>query len=170
MPTWIISGIFVPFAVLVATLGSQLFFRWVPDAEEQKRHVRNTAVLVVEIASVALQVYFFYANIRYKGPVNAAFVTQVAFDSACTCFVLVGILLRRMVMSDLIGGLQDDLFTLLKHFGRNMDHTGRLIGIAELHKEALRCIASDPNLSAGTIEALRAILEPAPGAAISKAN
>jgi hypothetical protein len=59
MPTWIMSAINI--VVAICAIAVQFYFRWVPDIEVQKRHIKRTASWASDILPlVALVVVIYY--------------------------------------------------------------------------------------------------------------
>ena len=163
MPNWITSVV-VPVGILVLTLAAQFYFKWVPNIEDQKRHARAAAGLAADFLCVGGSATWLYALAQRNGPVTPAFVVEVSLSTACVCFVIVIIVIDKFLSGKHVKSIIEAFNQQLSVLKVNADHTGRIIGIAEKHDAALRCIAEDTQLSAETNKKLERIMNQKPAA------
>jgi hypothetical protein len=165
MPTWVVTAV-ISVVLALINLGAQFFFNLVPDIEDRKRYLKQGGSWAFDILTLGGQVFSLYLLTKHNGPVTPNFVVGAALSAGCLvlCLILFGF--RRWILDGLIRGILDDLFRLSDNTGQHLDYTGRLIdftgrhiAITEQLSEALRLLASDPNLANETIQALRTILD-----------
>jgi hypothetical protein len=140
MPSWVIS-ITVPLVILFVNIAAQFYFRWVPNIEDQKRHLKTIGSRFMDVISFVAVAYWLYGLTRRGEPVTPWFVVEVSLAATCLCFVVVMNVVLRLV----------DLTS---------DHVRRLISLAWMYREALVRIGKDPALSAETVRELEVILNP----------
>jgi hypothetical protein len=150
MPGWAIAVV-VQVVLAVAAIAAQFYFKWVPDVETQKRHMKWAAWWLLDIASVASIVAAAISLVRDQGPITRSFVLGSALVASVGCFTTLTIVFRRFVL----GGLTD----------KQLKVTGKLVEIVteqtELDKQfryALCLLANDPRLSDETSRAVQKVL------------
>lgn len=165
MSSWI-TKFFLPFGIFFASLMAQFYLRWVPNVEDQKRHVKNALSWLVDIASVGICVYWLYGIAQEKGPITPVFVVTASLAAANTFLVVVLIGAKRVFrrQTERILNLFDRQLGVTEG---NLDHMDTLIGVAEMHNAALLHIANDACLSTDTRNALSHILPQDPKPRIS---
>jgi hypothetical protein len=134
----------VSILIALAALVAQFFFKWVPNPEDQKRHLKRAGIRVGYFLLVCGSVASLILLSKDKAPVTAGFVVQVALASCSVSLVVTLVLMQA----------------LLRLFGSYSDTLG-MDGFLGLTKEIVNClglIADDPNLSAETARTLRAVL------------
>ena len=156
MPTWVMSAIGV--VVAICGIAAQFYFRWVPDIEVQKRHVKRAVSWASDILTLAAQVaalYFLVAHV--KGPVTPGIVVEIAAYACVIVFCVLLTVIRRGVLA-LFERHLDTFCRLLDNTDQNLKNTSKHLAITEQHRDALRVIADDPNLSIETARALQRLL------------
>jgi hypothetical protein len=138
----------------------------VPDIEDRKRYLKQGGSWAFDILTLGGQVFSLYLLTEHKGPVTPNFVVGTALSAGCLVLCLIVFGFQRWILDGLIRRIMDNFGQLLNATGQHLDHTGtlidhagRLIAIAERHSDALHLLASDPNLSDETVQALRTILD-----------
>jgi len=145
----------------------------VPSIEDQKRHLKLTAMWAVDILMLGTQGVGIFLVAQFKGPVTPLFVVRVSMAASGMGLCVILIFIRRFIF----GYMRESLHDLFGYTCESLDDLGRLSGtnghaalqIFEQHvavtgklTEALDFLANDPNLSAETVEALRTILNGRP--------
>ena len=159
MPAWV-PAVAVPFVIAFTSLAAQFYFKWVPDVEEQKRHLRQARTWAADILGLALQAASLYALLQGKGPVTRGFVVGAALTVSCSFVCVLLIVFRRWFLEGFMERFLHNFERLMDQTGQHISVTGRHIEVTEQHKRALQLIATDPNLSRETVRELRAILLP----------
>ena len=150
--------------IALAALITQFYFKWVPNVEDQKRHVKLTAMWVMDILTVGVQVVAIYLLAQFKGPVTPDLVVRVSIGACCLVLCGALITIRRLVL----GYMRESLHDLGRLSGTN-GHGAIDFGWMQQHVavtqkiiDALDFLAKDPNLSAETVQAIRTILNGRP--------
>jgi hypothetical protein len=104
------------------------------------------------------QVVAFYFLTRAKEPITVIFVIQVAIVVSCSLLCIASIFFRRLILFGLISRIMDNFEHLMESVHTGVRTENRHLGITEMHTMALRLLASDPNLSIKTAQALHAVL------------
>jgi hypothetical protein len=107
MSFWI-TTVVVPFAIFIATIAAQFYFKWVPSVEDQKRHVRRLLAILAEVGVFAWGGLALYKAAHQPGPVTYGNAVQIALLTAglYTLLILIAIApIPRVIASiaDLIG-------------------------------------------------------------------
>ncbi len=132
MLTWLLS--FLGIIVALISLAAQFYFRWVPDVEEQKRHVKRAFGWCLDFSVFSLLVLNFVLEASRKGPVTPFFVVEVAVNVGIATLYLVLFFYRRWSLEKVDTPL--------------LDITGEILNCLEI-------IAKDQNLSEQTVGKLR---------------
>ena len=163
MHSWI--SIVISLCAVAANLFVQFYSRFVPDIEDQKRHLKWLWWWTVDILAIAGQIYAVCTLAQSKGPVTRLFVTGVAFSMSCLTFSFVLLGFRRFILAGIMQKALDNFGSLVEHSAHHLDQTGvlvrateKLIETSDLHSDALRAIAADHNLSPETVQTLQGLL------------
>lgn len=159
MPTWV-TGILVPFIIASVTIAAQFYFKWVPNVEEQKRHVRMATSWLADILLVLASIWWLWRFTKHQGPVTPGFVVEVSLAGENLGFVVILVAANRFISGKTFRRFMDGIRGHLGLTERNIDHTGRLIEIAKVHSDALLILANDLQLSPNAAKALQEILGP----------
>lgn len=158
MPTWI-TGVLVPLTILCATLTANFYFKWVPDVEEQKRHLRAMGGWLIDILALVSSCFWLYGFTQRKAAVTPGFVVEVSLAAVCLCSVVLLVLAERILSSKTCRKIFEVLTGHLSVTTQSVDALGTLAMIAERHTQALARIAEDSRLSRATQDALQEILQ-----------
>jgi hypothetical protein len=164
MSPWL-TGVALPLTILMANIGAQIYFKWVPDIEEQKRQLKRFASWVFDIVTLAAQVYCFYFLARVKGPITGAFVVGVSLFAGLAVASFILALFRRIFRGEHI----KDFFDILRLIAEVSDrHTESFRGLLSVirrhaqetdrHGEAFAQLLKAPNLPAEIVESVQRIL------------
>ncbi len=165
MPIWV-TAIIIPAVIALANIATLFFFKWVPEVENQKRYLKRAGFWVMGILTVGAQGTVLYFLSQPKGGVvTPRFVVSVALAASGAVFCAILIVYRRWILGglmesslDVFGRLIDNTSRQSDNFGWLLKFTDRHVAETERHEEALRLLSCDPNLSAETVQALRALL------------
>lgn len=157
MSFWI-TTVVVPFAIFIATIAAQFYFKWVPSVEDQKRHVRRLLAILAEVGVFAWGGLALYKAAHQPGPVTYGNAVQIALLTAglYTLLILIAIApIPRVIASiaDLIG--------------RHIRTTKQTYAVLDRHREVFETIAQDPSLSEASVAAIRGFLDSRKSAAHS---
>ena len=96
MPIWVPTAISIFFGL--AGICATFYFKWVPDIEVQKRHMKGLGWWLLDLVTLGAQITSTYLLAQHKGPVTSAFVVATALivDGLVLCIVLFGF--RRRVL------------------------------------------------------------------------
>ena len=149
MPLWI--------PTVAATVGVALvnafrlfYFKFVPEVNDQKRHLKQAGWWAFDIATIIFPCWSLYAATQAKGPITPTLVTGTAISAVSLAFCLSMVSTRRTV-----GYVQNKSLDTL---GQIINVQGRLVDMSLVHKEALRLLANDANLSLEYSAKLKALL------------
>ena len=160
MPNWM-TAVVVPVAIVLLNLAAQFYFKWVPDVEDQKRHLTRAFWWAADILSFVWMGYWLYAYAHSKQAVTPVFVVVVSFTTASLAFCAIMIFFRRSILNGLLRQHFDHFGRLLDHEDKNMEIRDLHLKATKQHRDALCTLSNDPNLSPETAQALRAILDTA---------
>ena len=145
------SIIAVAAAVLaLLSLIAQFYMKWVPDAKDQKRHLKRVGFWLWNVSVFAILGFDFYLFSREKGPINAGFVLNVAAVTGLTALYATLLVIKYLVLS-LMLGREDGLVPR------------GLLSVIDGMVRAFETLSSDPNLSDETVQKLRRIIYGADG-------
>ena len=85
----------MPIFILTANLAAQFYFKWVPDINDQKRHLRTGGWWALDIVSVGSLFGILYNLAGTEGPVTHGFVVAVAVTASLCVLSIVVIGIRR---------------------------------------------------------------------------
>jgi hypothetical protein len=157
MPTWI-TAVTVPLVIALANLFALFYFKWVPNVDEQKRHIKRAAWLALDVLTLAIQVAsLWFLATHVHGPVTPMTTVAIALSAGCFFFCVIVTIIRRWLLR-LIERLIDGNENLLDNSDRILNNADRHLTITERQGDALRTIADDPVLSIETARAVRALL------------
>jgi uncharacterized membrane protein HdeD (DUF308 family) len=159
MPIWVPTAISIFFGL--ASIFTMFYFKWVPDIEDQKRHMKGVGWWLFDLMTLGGQIVSIYMLAQRKGPVTPVFVVGAALivGGLVLCIILFGF--RRWVLFGFFRKLLDDVRKLIEIEKQQQEQIGRFLGLVERiegsvweHGKVLAILANEPNLSP---EILRAI-------------
>jgi hypothetical protein len=155
MSPWI-TFVIVPFAIAIASLFAQFYFKWVPDAKDQRRQLKRAGIWLWNALFVGISVFNLILYSRDIAPFTAGFVMRAALAACLPLFYVTLVLLRYGIngLYRVLGGLPPTAEAVVA-IGRAAENSAYILrGMIE----ALDALSNDPNLSAETVGVLRQIL------------
>jgi hypothetical protein len=141
----------VSILIALSALVAQFYFKWVPDPEDQKRHVKRVAAWAWNIFTLGTPVLCLFTLSTHKDPITPGFVVEVALVASGLSLTVAFILFRLV-------------------FGVVGDSGSGLASITKGVIDALCLLADEPSLSAPTANALRKLLYGTPASKQIKDN
>jgi hypothetical protein len=123
----------VPLLICAVTLVAQIYFKWVPQVEDQKRHLRRAGLSLWHVIFGASQIFAFSALALSKRPVQGVEVVCAALIAGLGATYISLLVLKRLV---------------LPVIGRHLDTASAVI-------RALEMLADEAELSEETREGLK---------------
>jgi len=130
-----------------AGIAAQFYFKWVPDVEEQKRHLRSGFWWTVDVIGIGGRLGSLIALDLLPGSASRVDAAVAGLAGGFFALMAILVLLRRVIFAQMAGSAR-----------AASEVRGDLIPFFMDFTEALAVIAEDPNLSTGTKEALSAVL------------
>jgi len=165
MSSWM-TAIAVPLTILTANIGVQIYFKWVPDIEDQKRQFKRVASWVFDILTVAVQVVSFYLLALDKGPITGGFVVKVSLFAGLAAVSLLLTVIRRIFprehlkdFFDLFRMLADESDRHRESFRDLLSFIRSHVDMTNRHEEALTQLLKAPNLPAEIVESVQQVLK-----------
>jgi len=132
----------VSILIALSALVAQFYFKWVPDPEDQKRHVKRVGAWAWNIFTLGSPVACLFTLSMHKDPITPGFVIEVALVASSLSLTAAFIMLRFLI-------------------GPGSNSGSGILGLASITKgtvDALCLLAEEPSLSAETKDALRRLL------------
>jgi len=165
MSTWV-AAVVTPCVLALVNLVALFYFKWVPNVEDQKRHVKHVGAWVLDGLNLSSGAGALYFLMKSKHPVTPVFVVGVALVAGLEVLSLVLFAFRRWILGGLFRAYLDGLGLVAEMTDRHTDAFDRLqrsadrhIAITERLFEAFCVLADDPNLSPETTKALRTLMD-----------
>jgi hypothetical protein len=145
MPSWAIT-ILVSFGTLAVNIGIQFYFKFVPNVEDQRRHLKTTFFVLVDVIVLSVQGYMLYGMAQLKGPVDHRSIVDVSLATGALFMNFALVLFRRWVPWQ------------YRVFQKYMELHGEHVHITREIVDVLKILAKDSNLSDDTMQAIRPLV------------
>jgi hypothetical protein len=150
MPVWL-TAVVVPLVAVSVSLAAQLFFKWVPETKDQKRHLKRVGWWALDIFALSVTAASILSLAHYGGPVTPLFVIGVASSIGALVFNVILCGFRRFVLDGLLKK-HIELFQLL------VEETGQHSKAIKRHRCAFCLIVSETALAPKTTQSLLCLL------------
>lgn len=147
MAAWIPSVV-CSCVIYAVGLSAQFYFKWVPEVESQKRHLKQALWVAYDVWLIGASITGVWFLSQYKGIVSAGYVLTVSFAACIVSLSILTVIARRLGLAKII--------TKLIELSRDQATIARdQVDLINRQSHALIAIVEDVNLSSETRQRVR---------------